>query len=249
MRIALLEADAQAASSLVTWLTIQHDVRVFDKSTEFTRELECDAFDVAIVGGSEPGVNGTELVMRLRRRTAIIMPIMRMIPQAAEADIVNALNAGADDCVTQPPSRQEFIARVGALARRARCASDTRAVAVKIGELSVDRQNRVIVRDGKVVPMTPKAYDLAVMMLLNVGKLLTREQLIDQVWGGIRMESTRTLDTHMSRLRLTLGLTPAHGWVLQSVYQHGYRLERVTEDAAGVLALRMDGRAAEAGHA
>lgn len=243
MRIALLENNAQAASSLETWLeNVQHNVRIFDSSPEFTRELERDEFDVAIVGGAEPGVNGTELVTHLRRRTAVMMPIMRMIPKAGESDIVNALNAGADDCVTQPPRRQEFIARVEALARRARRATDTQPVVVDIGELKVDRKNRLIYRNGVNVPMTPKAYNLAVLMLLNTGKLLTREQLIDRLWGGARMESTRTLDTHMSRLRLTLGLTPANGWLLQSVYQHGYRLERLAAAGEGEAEPRVDGR-------
>ena len=158
MRIALLENNAQAASSLETWLeNVRHDVRIFDSSPEFTRELERDEYDVAIVGGAEPGVNGTELVTYLRRRTAVLMPIMRMIPKAGETDIVNALNAGADDCVTQPPRRQEFIARVEALARRARRATDTQAVVVEIGGLKVDRKNRLIHRNGAIVLMTPKA--------------------------------------------------------------------------------------------
>lgn len=248
MRIALLENNAQAASSLEDWLgNVQHNVRIFDTSPEFTRELERDDYDVAIVGGAEPGVNGTELVTHLRRRTAVMMPILRMIPKAAESDIVDALNAGADDCVTQPPRRQEFIARVEALARRARRATDTQAVVVEIGELKVDRKNRQIYRKGQVVSMTPKAYNLAVLMLLNTGKLLTREQLIDRLWGGARMESTRTLDTHMSRLRLTLGLTPANGWLLQSVYQHGYRLERIQLETDDDLSTRQDGRTTGAG--
>jgi DNA-binding response OmpR family regulator len=243
MRIALLENNAQAASSLETWLeNVQHNVRSFDSSPEFTRELDRDEFDVAIVGCAELGVSGTELVTHLRRRTAVMMPIMRIIPKAGETDIVNALNAGADDCVSQPLRRREFIARVEALARRARRASDTQPVMVEIGELKVDRKNRLIYRNGLNVPMTPKAYNLAVLMLLNTGKLFTREQLIDRLWGGARMESTRTLDTHMSRLRLTLGLTPANGWLLQSVYQHGYRLERLAAAGEGEAIPRVDGR-------
>lgn len=248
MRIALLEVNPQAASSLESILaTVRHNVRTFDRSPEFTRELENDEFDVAIVGAPEPGVNGTELVSQLRRRTAVMMPIMRVIPKAGETDIVDALNAGADDCVAHPPRRQEFIARVEALARRARRATDTQSVVVEVGELRVDRQNRQIYLGGKAVPMTPKAYNLAVTMLLNVGKLLTREQLIDRLWGGARMESTRTLDTHMSRLRLSLGLTPANGWLLQSVYQHGYRLDRLQLGADGNVPMRVDGRTAAAG--
>lgn len=247
MRIALLETNAQAASSLETWLEyVRHNVRIFETSPEFTRELERDEYDVAIVGGAEPGVNGTDLVTQLRRRTAVMMPIMRMIPKAAESDIVNALNAGADDCVTQPPRRQEFIARVEALARRARRATDTQSVVVEIGELKVDRKNRLIYRNGVTVPMTPKAYNLAVLMLLNTGELLTRKQLIDRLWGGARMESTRTLDTHMSRLRLRLGLTRANGWLLQSVYQHGYRLERLAAPGDSQTEMRVDGRTAGA---
>lgn len=116
-----------------------------------------------------------------------------------------------------------------------------------MGALSVDLRNRLIFREGERLTLTPKTYDLAVLLLTHTGQLLTRSYLLERVWGRGRSSQTRTLDTHISRLRSVLGLAPENGWKLQSVYQHGYRLDyAATVRASGHAISAMQGASIEA---
>ena len=166
------------------------------------------------------------MVSWIREQVSLSTPVLRICANNNEMDIVAALRAGADDCVAKPARQMEFLARIEALGRRAPRPSKPMDIQA-YGELSVDLQNRVILRKGQRVSLTPKSYDLAVFLFSNLGQLLSRTYLMERIWGRGSSSSTRTLDTHISRLRSDLGLTAENGWVLQSVYQHGYRLEQV----------------------
>lgn len=122
---------------------------------------------------------------------------------------------------------------MAALTRRTQSVMAAVEEQIELSALRIDFRNRLISRDGVNLKLTPKSYDLAVMLLTHTGQLLTRTMLLERVWGQERSTLTRTLDTHISRLRSVLGLTPENGWKLQSVYQHGYRLDRLTSSAAG----------------
>jgi DNA-binding response OmpR family regulator len=163
----------------------------------------------------------------MRKQLGVATPVLRLIDEAAEKDIADALLGGADDCMPYPVRVLEFAARVTALTRRGKGTVARERERIEIGSLVVDRKNRLIFRDNEPVPMTPKTYNLAVLLLSNVGQLMSRSEMLHAVWGAAKKGSTRTLDTHVSRLRLALGLLPQHGWQLQSVYQYGYRLDRL----------------------
>ena len=228
MRIGLLEEDEYTADLLRGWLAAAgHDVVVHDSAQPFLREAGLDPGDVLIVGACErgAGLDGTQVTQHVREQLMVRVPIMRLCTTSGELDIVAALKAGADDCMVKPLRRLEFLARLEALARRMSRAPKPLKI-LSFGDLSVDLQNRMIVRKGQRVPLTPKSYDLAVFLFSNLGQLLSRAYLMERIWGR-GSGSTRTLDTHISRLRSDLGLTSENGWVLQSVYQHGYRLEQV----------------------
>jgi DNA-binding response OmpR family regulator len=152
--------------------------------------------------------------------------VIRVLDGGGEQDIVAALKADADDCIVKPVRQFEFLARIETIARRAQRNASPADEVLDLGNLSVDLKNRLISRDGARLDLTPKTYNLALVLLTNVGQLLTRSYLMERVWGASVKESTRTLDTHISRLRSVLGLTRENGWQLQSVYQHGYRLDR-----------------------
>jgi DNA-binding response OmpR family regulator len=143
---------------------------------------------------------------------------------------VHALTSGADDYMVKPLGKRELLARIDALARRARPSARADEGVLEYGRLSVDFRNRLVRLDGALVAMTQKDYELAVFLLRNIGRLLSRAHILEAVWGQSADINTRTVDTHVSRIRGKLQLVPENGWSLSAVYQHGYRLERV--DAA-----------------
>lgn len=226
MRIAVFENDTRTAHQMESWLvSAGHTVQLFVTGKSFVGEMDRTFFSIAILGSASADLPAEEISMALRG-TGAGVPLLRVLQDGNEADIVAALHAGADDCMGD--LRQlELLARVEALGRRTFQARAPASDLLKLKNLSVDLTNRVILRDGMRVSLTPKTYDLAVFLLTNRGRLLLRADLLEHLWGRDKGATTRTLDTHISRLRTVLGLTPEHGWQLQSVYQHGYRLDEV----------------------
>jgi DNA-binding response OmpR family regulator len=103
---------------------------------------------------------------------------------------------------------------------------------LRLAEFEIDLDRRVVQRHGAPVDLTQKDFDLAVFMFRNVGNLVSRGHILESVWGRSSDLNTRTVDTHVSRLRSKLGLVPEHGWKLTAVYQHGYRLEQIETGTA-----------------
>jgi len=226
MRIAVLENDTRAAQLLEDWLrSAGHIVKFFASAISFTREVDRASFDAAILGSAPADMRGAEIATSLRERMSGV-PLIRVLQKGGEQEIVAALKAGADDCMALA-RQSELLARLEALVRRTKRTQTPTDDLMEFGNLSVDLRNRLILRDGARVTLTPKTYNLAVFLLSNSGQLLSRAYLLEHIWGHDKSASTRTLDTHISRLRTVLGLTPESGWQLQSVYQHGYRLDRI----------------------
>lgn len=224
MRIAVLENDTRTAHLMESWLqSAGHAVQLFLNGKSLVNEIDRTMFAAAILGAA-PADSPVELVVGALRERGV--PLLCVLQSGGEAEIVAALQAGADDCMGEARER-ELLARVEALIRRTSPAPAVCGDTLAINNLRVDLKNRVVLRDGTRVPLTPKTYDLAVYLLTNRGRLLLRADLLEQLWGRDKGATTRTLDTHISRLRTVLGLTPEHGWQLQSVYQHGYRLDEV----------------------
>ena len=140
---------------------------------------------------------------------------------------MHALKAGADDYLTKPLRRLEFLARLEALLRRSRGHGRDSDEAIEAGAFRIDLAGRTLHKDDALIELTQKEFDMVALLFRNVGRLLSRSYLLDTVWGISADVSTRTVDTHASQLRTKLGLYPEEGWRLSAVYQHGYRLERV----------------------
>jgi DNA-binding response OmpR family regulator len=226
MRIAVLENDTRTAQLLESWLqSAGHTVQLFMSGKSFMNEIDRAFFGAAIVGSAPEDMPAEQISLALRERRFAV-PLMRVLQAGSEADIVAALRAGADDCMAQA-RQHELLARLEALTRRPGQTQAPFGELLQFKNLSVDTKNRVILRDGMRVSLTPKTYDLALFLLTNRGRLLLRADLLEHLWGRDKGATTRTLDTHISRLRTVLGLTQEHGWQLQSVYQHGYRLDEV----------------------
>jgi DNA-binding response OmpR family regulator len=153
------------------------------------------------------------------------LPVLFLTARGAEADVVHGLRSGADDYLVKPPGKAELMARIEAVLRR----SGVAALDVVIRDVQpyeIDTQRRRMTLAGEEVRLTDREFDLAAFLFRRHGRVVSRDTLLLQVWNLGAGVATRTVDTHMSRLRKKLGLDGTHGWQLTAVYQHGYRLER-----------------------
>ncbi len=174
---------------------------------------------LAIVDVGLPGIDGFEVVRRLRARTT--MPVMFLTARDDEIDRILGLELGADDYVTKPFSPREVVARVRAILRRGQNPVGPAATIIEIGAgLVIDLARRETSVDGSVVPLATREFDLIAFLARNQGIALTRQQLLDGVWGGDWYGDDRTVDVHVRQLRKKLG----DDLPLATVWGIGYRL-------------------------
>lgn len=228
MRIDLLEDDPEQGEMLRLWLEQDgHEVRWFRSGSELTRALHRDVPDALLLDWLLPESSGLDVLTWVRQSFLGQVPVIFITAKEGEEHVVQALQAGADDYVVKPPRRLELLARIRALGRRAGLVGQTQALA-NTEPFSFDLSGRDVRILGKRVELTGKEFDLAVHLFSNAGRLVTRSSLLERVWGrSVQSVSTRTVDAHISRVRKKLELDERHGWRLISIYQHGYRLERV----------------------
>ena len=170
-----------------------------------------------------PDDDGLAVLVWLRNTLGSKLPVMFATTRAEEASLVMALDKGADDYLIKPLRQSETIARIHALLRRGTDAKPLAVVA--LGGIRIDVSTHRATSNGVAVDLTGRELELAVYMLRNHGRLLTRQELLEKVWRTSANVITRTVDTHISRLRAKLGLTPENGFDLSTVYHKGYRLE------------------------
>ncbi|MBA3241243.1 MAG: response regulator transcription factor [Acidobacteria bacterium] len=173
-----------------------------------------------------PGMSGTELCRRLRREPATRRtPIIMLTARTSEADRVAGLDLGADDYISKPFSVRELMARVRAVLRRA---DESASARYEDSRLSIDFEDMRVVCDGAGVKLTRKEFSLLTTLARGAGRVATRQQLLDNVWGYDYYGDTRTLDVHIRRLRQKLG---ACGDSIETVVGVGYRFKGCTEKA------------------
>jgi DNA-binding response OmpR family regulator len=176
-----------------------------------------------------PGMSGSELCRRLRREPATRRtPVIMLTARASEADRVAGLDLGADDYISKPFSVRELLARVRAVLRRS---DESAAARYEDGRLSVDFEDMRVVCDGEAVRLTRKEFSLLATLARGAGRVATRQQLLDNVWGYEYYGDTRTLDVHIRRLRQKLG--PC-GDSIETVVGVGYRFKGCTGKESGV---------------
>ena len=173
-----------------------------------------------------PDSDGLQVLHYLRNDVQFTGPVLFSTQLETEECIVSALDGGADDYLTKPLREKEFIARIGALKRRAQATQSSESIC-EIGPIVLDLISRVATVDGETVKMRPKEFELAVCLLSQKGQLLTREYLLHKVWGVNADIDTRTVDMHVSRVRRALKIGPETGYHIKTVYQHGYRFEEL----------------------
>jgi DNA-binding response OmpR family regulator len=230
MRIAILEDDLAQAGALESLLAGDgHQVHVFTRGRALLASLAVDSYDLLILDWGLPDLSGMEVLATARPWLKGRTPVLFLTQRDAEADVVLALEGGADDYITKPPREREFLSRVRALGRRAAVAPADAQTFVA-GPFLIDVARQRIERDGVPVPLTRREFDVAVLFCRNVGKVLSRAHILEAVWGRGDCSTTRTVDTHVSRLRAALGLSADSGVRLTPVYGYGYRLDVAGSD-------------------
>ncbi len=222
-RITFLEDDLSQARLLERWL-IQAGMTVahFETGAAFRLGVEKSAPDLVILDWMLPDDDGLAVLMWLRQTLDGKLPVMFATTRAEEDSLVTALDKGADDYLIKPLRQSETLARINAVLRRG--ASAKAQPQVSLGGIQIDISAHRVTAHGAAVDLTDREMELALYMLRHHGRLLTRQELLENVWHTSANIVTRTVDTHISRLRAKLGLTPENGFDLSTVYHKGYRL-------------------------
>jgi len=178
--------------------------------------------DIVLLDLMMPGLSGTEVFRQLRTRGSV--PVIMVTARDGEVDKVVGLELGADDYVTKPFSHRELVARIRAVLRRGQDAELIPEV-VEVSGVRMDVERHVVSVDGERVRLALKEFELLEMLLRNAGRVMTRGQLIDRIWGADYVGDTKTLDVHIKRLRTKIEPDPANPRHLITVRGLGYKFE------------------------
>src|ERR687894_449242 len=191
---------------------------------EALAEFDRGGADIVLLDLMLPGLPGTEVCRQLRSRSGV--PIIMLTAKDSEVDKVVGLELGADDYVTKPYSARELVARIRAVLRRRGDVEVSADGALEAGPVRMDVERHVVAVDGEPVALPLKEFDLLELLLRNAGRVLTRGQLIDRVWGSDYVGDTKTLDVHVKRLRAKIEPDPANPKHLVTVRGLGYKFEQ-----------------------
>ncbi len=232
MRICLLEDDLAQADMVLGWLQeAGYSADHGPNSREFLQHMKENSYDLAILDWEVPGMSGVDVLEHLRNALEWEGMILFTTQRDSETDVARALHAGADDYLVKPLRKEEMLARLVALARRSGNGNAADNEVINIGPIALHRDAQQITVNNEPVKLTAKDFQLARYMIEHAGKLVSRDQLLKTIWGINETVNTRTVDVHMSRIRRKLGITPEIGYRIKTIYQYGYRLEKISADA------------------
>lgn len=230
MRIAILEDEAVLAEQVSAALERGgHVCHWYATGKAMIAQLKRETFDLLILDWNLPDMTGIEVLAWAREHVEHTSPVLFVTSRGEEADIVQALDGGADDYVVKPIQPGELLARVGALLRRS-FPAQSRDVET-FGNHRFDAKASVVTVGDEAILLTAKEFGLGLLMFQNLDRALSRAYILEKVWGRNPDLLTRTLDAHISRIRLKLGLRPEFGYRLTPVYSYGYRLESLPGEA------------------
>jgi two-component system response regulator RegX3 len=223
-RILVVE-DEESFSDPLSYLLRRegYEVSVADDGPAALEDFERNGADLVLLDLMLPGLPGTEVCRRLRSRSNV--PVIMLTAKDGEIDKVVGLELGADDYVTKPYSSRELVARVRAVLRRGTEPEVLAATTVEAGPVRMDVERHVVTVGGAPVAMPLKEFELLEILLRNAGRVLTRMQLIDRVWGSDYVGDTKTLDVHVKRLRAKIEPDPGQPRHLVTVRGLGYKFE------------------------
>jgi DNA-binding response OmpR family regulator len=238
LRIALVDDDLHLAQVMQLWLEqCGYDVVHFDNGRDFTNGLRSESFDLYILDWVMPDFDGEQILDWLNRQFDHHPPVIFVTQRDSEEDIAKILTQGADDYITKPVRQKELLARIMAVSRRVQPAQQREVL--EFPPYRINLSSHTVYKDNEPVKLTQKEFELVAFLFRHLGRLLSRGHILSTVWGHGSEFTTRTVDTHISRIRKKLDLNPENGWRLSAIYHQGYRLEQLDgegedEDVAGV---------------
>jgi len=223
-RILLVEDEIALSDPLSFLLEREgYEVEVAVDGPSAIEAFDRSGADLLLLDLMLPGLPGTEVCREIRTRSTV--PIIMLTAKDSEIDIVVGLELGADDYVTKPYSTRELLARIRAVLRRRIEVEDFDEAVLEGGRVRMDVDRHTVEVDGEAVPMPLKEFELLELLMRNPGRVLTRGQLIDRVWGSDYFGDTKTLDVHIKRLRSKIEQQPSEPVQLVTVRGLGYRFE------------------------
>ncbi|WP_311478292.1 response regulator transcription factor [uncultured Gulosibacter sp.] len=224
-RILIVEDEASLHEPLSYLLKREgFEVEVAEDGTEAIEMFDLDGADMVLLDLMLPGIPGSEVCKQIRMTSNV--PIIMLTAKDSEVDIVVGLELGADDYVTKPYSTRELLARIRAVLRRSEQADgDENDGIVEVNDIRMDVDRHTVTVRGELTQMPLKEFELLEYLLRNAGRVLTRGQLIDRVWGPDYYGDTKTLDVHIKRIRSRIEETPSSPKLLVTVRGLGYRFE------------------------
>ena len=223
-KILVVEDEASFSEALVFLLQKEgFEVTVADDGSKAVAEFDRTGADLLLLDLMLPGLSGTEVCRQIRTRSSV--PIIMLTAKDSEIDKVVGLELGADDYVTKPYSSRELIARIRAVLRRQSDFDDPEDSVLNVAGVRLDVERHEVSVDGERIQLPLKEFELLEILLRNAGRVLTRGQLIDRVWGSDYVGDTKTLDVHVKRLRSKIEQDPANPIHLITLRGLGYKFE------------------------
>ena len=223
-RILVVE-DEESYSDPLSYLLRRegYDVVVAETGPAALAQFDSNGADLVLLDLMLPGLSGVDVCRRLRQRSSV--PVIMLTAKDSEIDKVVGLEIGADDYVTKPYSSRELLARVKALLRRLAEPEELLSPTLEAGPVRMDVERHTVTVGGVSTPLPLKEFELLEMLLRNAGRVLTRIQLMDRVWGSDYVGDTKTLDVHIQRLRAKIEQDPANPRHIVTVRGLGYKFE------------------------
>jgi two-component system response regulator RegX3 len=223
-RVLVVEDEESFSDALSYMLRREgYEAVVAGNGIDALAEFDRGGADIVLLDLMLPGLSGTEVCRTLRAKSAV--PIIMLTAKDTEIDKVVGLELGADDYVTKPYSARELLARIRAVLRRGTDTDLPPDATLGAGPVRMDVERHTVAVDGEPISLPLKEFDLLELLLRNAGRVLTRGQLIDRVWGSDYVGDTKTLDVHVKRLRAKIEPDPATPKWLVTVRGLGYKFE------------------------
>lgn len=231
MRIAVVDDEESIVRFAIDALTAAgHSCIGFGTGAALLAALRQQTFDLMLLDWNLPDCFGIDLLPLIREAMSRDTPIIMLTSRTGKDDVVAALHAGADDYVVKPESPSVIVARVEAVLRRAMPTAPQQRM-LHFGPYAFDRLTETVKVRDEDVALSAKEFQLAVTLFENMRRALSRTYLLETTWQSAADISTRTLDVHVSRVRIKLKLTPENGYCIVAIPNYGYRLERLEAEA------------------